>query len=116
MTLVEEKKERLKSDIPEFSSGDTVKVHQRIKEGEKERIQIFECLVIARHGKQGISSTFTVRKIASGVGVERIFPLHTPSIAKIEIVRKGSVSKAKLYYVRDRQDSQPRFRKGPAKK
>ncbi len=90
----------LKSDIPEFRSGDNVKVHVRLKEGEKERIQIFEGLVIARkHG--GVSESFTVRKISSGIGVERTFPIHSPSVAKIEVMRRGSVRRAKLYYLRD---------------
>lgn len=93
-------KEYLKSDIPAFRAGDNVKVHVRIKEGERERIQIFEGLVIARHGG-GISSTFTVRKMSSGVGVERIFPLHSPMIAKIEVVRLGKVRRAKLNYIRN---------------
>jgi large subunit ribosomal protein L19 len=92
-------REYLKSDIPEFRPGDSVKVHVRLREGEKERIQVFEGLVIARkHG--GISETFTVRKISSGIGVERVFPLHTPSIAKIEVSRRGQVRRAKLYYIR----------------
>jgi large subunit ribosomal protein L19 len=91
--------EYLKSDIPDFRPGDTVKVHVRLKEGEKERIQVFEGLVIARkHG--GISETFTVRKISGGIGVERIFPIHAPSIAKIEVGRRGRVRRAKLYYIR----------------
>ena len=89
----------LKSDIPDFRPGDTVKVHVRLKEGEKERIQIFEGLVIARkHG--GISETFTVRKISSGIGVERTFPVHSPSIADIDVVRRGRVRRAKLYSIR----------------
>ena len=92
-------KSYMKNDIPEFRAGDTVKVHVRIKEGDKERIQIFEGLVIYRHGG-GISSTFTVRKMASGVGVEKIFPLHSPMIAKIEVVRLGKVRRAKLSYIR----------------
>ena len=92
--------EYLKSDIPDFRPGDTVKVHVRLKEGEKERIQIFEGLVIARkHG--GISETFTVRKVSGSVGVERTFPVHSPSIAKIEVGRRGRVRRAKLYYIRN---------------
>ena len=92
--------EYLKTDIPDFRPGDTVKVHVRLKEGEKERIQVFEGLVIARkHG--GISETFTVRKISSGIGVERTFPLHSPSIAKVELARRGRVRRAKLYYIRN---------------
>ena len=92
-------KNYMKNDVPEFRAGDTVRVHVRIKEGEKERIQIFEGLVIYRHGG-GISATFTVRKISSGVGVEKIFPVHSPMIAKIEVVRLGKVRRAKLNYLR----------------
>ena len=90
---------QIRNDVPEFRAGDTVRVHVRIKEGEKERIQIFEGLVIYRHGG-GISATFTVRKISSGVGVEKIFPVHSPMIAKIEVVRLGKVRRAKLSYIR----------------
>ncbi len=92
-------KSYMKNDVPEFRAGDTVKVHVRIKEGDKERIQVFEGLVIYRHGG-GISSTFTVRKMSSGVGVEKIFPVHSPMIAKIEVVRLGKVRRAKLNYIR----------------
>lgn len=92
-------KNYMKNDVPEFRAGDTVRVHVRIKEGEKERIQIFEGLVIYRHGG-GISATFTVRKISFGVGVEKIFPVHSPMIAKIEVVRLGKVRRAKLSYIR----------------
>ena len=101
MDLIREvTQEYLKSDIPEFRPGDNVKVHVRLKEGEKERIQIFEGLVIARkHG--GVSETCTVRKISSGIGVERTFPMHSPSIANIELSRRGRVRRAKLYYIRD---------------
>jgi large subunit ribosomal protein L19 len=101
MDLIREvTQEYLKSDIPDFRSGDTVRVHVRLREGEKERIQVFEGVVIARdHG--GISETFTVRKVSSGVGVERIFPLHAPTIAKIEVQRRGRVRRAKLYYLRE---------------
>ncbi|MDB4939794.1 MAG: ribosomal protein [Candidatus Doudnabacteria bacterium] len=104
-----------RTDLPAFKVGDTVKVHQKIKEGEKERLQIFEGLVIARKGGTGANATFMVRKIASGVGVERIYPLHSPNIAKLEVVKGGDVSRAKLYYVRGRQDNQPRLRKGKEK-
>ena len=91
----------LKAEKPEVNIGDTVKVHVRIKEGEKERIQIFEGIVIAKkHG--GVSETFTVRKTAYGVGVERTFPVHSPRIGSITIVRRGRVRRAKLYYLRDR--------------
>jgi large subunit ribosomal protein L19 len=91
----------LKQDPPKFDIGDTVKVHVRIKEGEKFRIQIFEGTVIARkHG--GISETFTVRRLSHGVGVERVFPVHSPVIDKVQVVRHGKVRRAKLYYLRDR--------------
>ena len=89
----------LKTDIPAFRAGDNVKVHVRIKEGDRERIQVFEGLVIARRGG-GISETYTVRKISSGVGVERTFPVHTPMVAKIEVLRHGKVRRAKLHYIR----------------
>ena len=91
---------QLRNDIPEFRAGDTVRVHALIVEGERERVQIFEGLVIKRRGT-GISESFTVRKISNGVGVERTFPLHTPRVAKIEVVRKGRVRRAKLYYIRE---------------
>ena len=93
--------EQLKADVPSFSIGDTVTVHNRIKEGDKERIQLFEGTVIARHGG-GISETFTVRHISYGIGVEKTYPLHSPKIASITVVRKGKVRRAKLYYLRER--------------
>ena len=93
--------EQLKNDYPDLDIGDYVKVHLKIKEGNRERIQIFEGTVIARKGK-GLSETFTVRRLASGVGVERILPIHSPKIEKIETVRKGKIRRAKLYYLRDR--------------
>ena len=92
-------KEQLRSDIPQFAPGDTVRVHARIVEGTRERIQVFEGVVIARQGS-GVRETFTVRRIASGVGVERPFPVHSPRIAKIEVTRRGIVRRAKLYYLR----------------
>lgn len=85
---------------PEFRSGDTVRVHVRVKEGDKERIQIFQGVVIARRGG-GTRETFTVRKISGSVGVERIFPLHSPTVDKLEVVRRGRVRRAKLYYLRN---------------
>ena len=91
--------EYMKNDVPEFRPGDTVKVYVRIKEGDKERLQLFEGLVIKRRGG-GISETFTVRKNSYGVGVERTFPVHAPVVAKIEVVRKGKVRRAKLNYIR----------------
>jgi large subunit ribosomal protein L19 len=90
---------QLKSDVPEFNPGDTVNVHVRVIEGDKERIQQFQGVVIGKRGA-GPNTTFTVRKISDGVGVERIFPLHSPRIAKIEKVKEGKVRRAKLYYLR----------------
>lgn len=90
---------QLRNDVPDFRPGDTVRVHALIVEGERERVQIFEGLVIKRRGA-GISETYTVRKISNGVGVERTFPVHTPRVAKLEVVRKGRVRRAKLYYIR----------------
>ncbi len=91
---------QLKNDVPDFKSGDTVSVHVKVKEGDKERIQEYQGMVISRHGA-GINATFTVRKISDGVGVERIFPLHSPRIAKIEKVKEGKVRRAKLSYIRE---------------
>ncbi len=110
MDLIREATQQyLRDDIPDFRSGDTVKVHVRLKEGEKERIQIFEGLVIARkHG--GISESFTVRKMSGGIGVERTFPIHAPTIAKIEVGRRGRVRRAKLYYIRERRGKAARIR------
>lgn len=91
----------LKKDVPVVAIGDTVKVHVRIKEGDKSRIQVFEGTVIAKkHG--GINETFTVRRVAHGCGIERVFPLHSPAVDKVELVRHGKVRRAKLYYLRDR--------------
>lgn len=91
----------LKAELPKFGIGDTVKVHVKIKEGERERIQVFEGTVIAKkHG--GVAETFTVRRLSHGVGVERVFPIHSPNVEKVEIVRLGRVRRAKLYYLRNR--------------
>jgi large subunit ribosomal protein L19 len=98
--MIEE--EQLKKDIPEFSVGDTLQVHYRIKEGTRERVQVFEGTVIKRQGG-GVRETFTVRRISYGVGVERTFPLHSPRIEKLVVTRKGKVKRAKLYYLRGRQ-------------
>ncbi len=92
--------ESLRDDIPEFRPGDTLKVHVRVVEGSRERVQVFQGVVIRRQGG-GIRETFTVRKVSFGVGVERTFPVHTPIIAKIEVVTRGDVRRAKLYYLRD---------------
>jgi large subunit ribosomal protein L19 len=90
----------MKDDIPDFRAGDTVKVHVKVVEGTRSRIQVFQGVVIRRHGG-GVGETFTVRKVSFGVGVERTFPLHTPVIDKIELVTRGDVRRAKLYYLRD---------------
>jgi large subunit ribosomal protein L19 len=107
LELVE--KGSLKAEIPEFQIGDTVDVHTRILEGEKERIQIFNGVVIARAGS-GTRATFTVRRIVAGEGVERKFPLHSPKIAMIEVKRRGVVRRAKLYFLRDRVGKAVRLR------
>ncbi|MFZ0448098.1 MAG: 50S ribosomal protein L19 [Desulfatiglandaceae bacterium] len=100
MNIVEMlEKEQMRTDIPAFRAGDTIKVHAKIKEGEKERIQVFQGVVIRkRNGNTGAS--FTVRKISYGIGVERIFPLHSPSIDKIEVLTRGKVRRARIYYLR----------------
>ena len=91
----------LKAEVPAVEVGDTVKVHVKIREGDKERIQVFEGTVIARKGS-GVSETFTVRRVSYGVGVERVFPVHSPNVDKIELIRTGKVRRSKLYYLRDR--------------
>jgi large subunit ribosomal protein L19 len=91
----------LRTDVPDFGPGDTLKVHVRVVEGSKERVQVFQGAVIRRQGG-GLHETFTVRKVSYGVGVERTFPIHTPTIARIEVVTRGDVRRAKLYYLRDR--------------
>jgi large subunit ribosomal protein L19 len=98
-SFIETQKEWLRPDLPPFRPGDTLRVSVRVKEGDKERIQAFEGICIARRGS-GVSETFTVRKISNGVGVERIFPVHSPMIAEILVVRRGRVRRAKLYYLR----------------
>lgn len=103
MTILEQyQKEGLKSNVPEFKIGDTVKVFYKVIEGDKERVQAYEGTVIARRNK-GISETFTVRRLSYGIGVERTFHLHSPRIDKIEVVRSGKVRRAKLYYLRGRK-------------
>lgn len=91
----------LKKDVPELNIGDTVRVHVRIKEGDRERIQMFEGTIISRRGG-GISESFTVRRVSYGVGVERVFPVHSPNVEKVDIIRRGRVRRSKLYYLRDR--------------
>lgn len=93
--------QNLRSDIPVFGPGDEVKVHVKVVEGNKERVQVFQGNVIARQGS-GVQETYTVRKISYGVGVERTFPVHTPTVVKLEVLKRGDVRRAKLYYVRDR--------------
>jgi len=95
-------KEQSKTSLPEFRAGDTLKVHTRVVEGDKERIQIFQGIVIGRKGS-GLNQAFTVRKISYGEGVERVFPLHTPKISKIEVIRQGKVRRARLHYLRSRK-------------
>jgi len=102
-------KDQLRDDIPDFAPGDTLRVNVRVREGDKERIQVFEGICIARkHG--GVNETFTVRKISNGVGVERIFPLHSPTVESIRVVRRGVVRRAKLYYLRNLRGKAARIR------
>ena len=102
MNLIEAiEKEQLRPNIPEFGAGDTVRVHVKVVEGSNERIQIFEGVVLRRIGT-GVRESFTVRKVTQGVGVERSFPIHSPRVAKIEVVRHGKVRRARLYYLRER--------------
>lgn len=100
--------EELRDEIPDFAPGDTVRVLYLVREGQKERIQVFEGICIARKGG-GVDETFTVRKISSGIGVERIFPLHAPTVTGVEIVRRGDVRRAKLYYLRERRGKSARI-------
>jgi large subunit ribosomal protein L19 len=101
--------ESLRADIPDFAPGDEVKVHVRVVEGNKERIQVFQGNVIGRQGG-GLQETYTVRKLSYGVGVERTFPLHTPTVTKIEVVKRGDVRRAKLYYLRGRTGKAAKIR------
>jgi len=100
---------QFKEDIPDFGAGDTVNVHLRVVEGEKERIQQFEGVCLSRRGS-GSNETFTVRKISGGIGVERIFPIHSPRVAKIDVRRRGKVRRAKLFYLRDRSGKAARIK------
>jgi len=104
-------KEHLKEGLPEIQPGDTVNVFQRIKEKGKERLQAFEGIVLARKHGKGINATITVRKVVAGVGVEKIFPLHTPTIEKIEITKRGKVRRAKLYYLREAKGRKARLKR-----
>ena len=108
--LIEQENAERRTDLPEFKSGDTVNVHVKIKEGNKERIQQFQGTVIQRKNSGGNGETFTVRKISGGIGVERIFPLLSPNIDKIEVLRKGKVRRARLYYLRGRQGKAARIK------
>lgn len=108
--LIEEiTKEQLRADLPAFRPGDTVRVHVKVIEGTRERVQVYEGVVIKRRGG-GISETFTVRKVSYGVGVERTFPVHTPKIAKLEVIRRGKVRRAKLYYLRNLRGKKARIK------
>lgn len=102
---------QLKKELPDIRSGDTVKVYQKIKDKDKERTQIFEGQVLARKHGQGITSTITVRKVIAGIGVERIFPIHSPTIEKIEVVKQGKTRRAKLYYLRKAKGKKARLKK-----
>lgn len=105
----------LRNDMPDVKPGDTIKVHQKIKDKDKEKIQVFEGLVLARRHGKGIGSTITVRKVVSGVGVERVFPMHSPNIAKIEVMKQGKVRRAKLYYLRSAKGRKARLKKRSGK-
>ncbi len=110
MNIVEQiSKEQLRTDIPDFRPGDTVRVHVKVVEGQRERIQVYEGVVIKRRGSK-ISETYTVRKVSYGVGVERTFPIHSPKIDKIEVMRRGIVRRAKLYYLRNLRGKAARIR------
>jgi large subunit ribosomal protein L19 len=109
VTLETIEREGLREDIPEFRAGDTLRVQVRVREGQKERLQAFEGVCIGRRGG-GMAETFTLRKVSSGVGVERIFPLHSPSLAGIDVVRRGRVRRAKLYYLRKLSGKAARIR------
>jgi large subunit ribosomal protein L19 len=112
--FIETQKEWLRKDVPPFRAGDTLRVSVRVKEGDKERLQAFEGVCIARRGS-GVSASFTVRKISNGVGVERIFPLHSPMIGDIAVVRRGRVRRAKLFYLRQATGKAGRIRERKAR-
>jgi large subunit ribosomal protein L19 len=110
-TLLQKFNKEQEKKMPELKPGDTVKVHQKIKEGGKERIQIFEGIIIAKKHGSGISGMITVRKVVDGVGVERVFPIHSPSLDKIEVIRRAKVRRAKLYYLRTAKGKKARLKK-----
>ena len=110
MKVVEQEYAKVRSGLPAFKAGDTVNVHVKIKEGNKERVQQFQGVVIQRRGSNSNGETFTVRKISNGVGVERIFPTSSPTIDKVEVVKEGSVRRAKLYYMKGRQGKSARIK------
>jgi large subunit ribosomal protein L19 len=107
--IAEIEQQQMNKDVPDFGPGDTVVVHTKVQEGERERLQAFEGMVVARRNR-GFNSSFTVRKVSYGEGVERVFPLHSPQVAKIEVKRKGDVRRAKLYYLRDLEGKAARIR------
>jgi len=110
MDIVQEvTREQLREDVPDFAPGDTLRVNVRVREGDKERLQAFEGVCIARKGA-GMTETFTVRKVSSGVGVERIFPVHSPALESVTVTRRGRVRRAKLYYLRERRGKSARIR------
>lgn len=115
MNFIQAIEEGFKKEVPQFNIGDTVRVHVKVIEGDKERIQPFEGVVISRKGS-GIRETFMVRKISFGIGVERIFPLHSPTINKIEVIRRGSVRRAKLYYLRSKKGKAAKIKEGGREK
>ena len=108
--ITEIEKAQLKTDVPQFGVGDTVRVHFRIVEGDKERIQVFEGVVIARANGEGAIGNFTVRRVSYNEGVERVFPLHSPRVDKVEVIQEGSVRRAKLHYLRDRSGKAARVK------
>ncbi len=112
--FIETQKQWLRDNVPAFRAGDTLRVNVRVREGDKERLQAFEGVCIARRGS-GVSATFTVRKISSGIGVERIFPVHSPMISEISVVRRGRVRRAKLYYLRHLTGKATRIKEKKAK-